>query len=254
MNSNPPENLLPLLGVMFLGYELPALAQALARLDDGLPLPAVFDWQAPEPVELAGRFSQDEIKTVVVFEQILQQKRKSGKYYQEMKSLAERHPTPELEALLVTYLTQWLPGEAEQRIRNCLAEHPDWLLLRSLWATRVLMEAAPEQMPLALVVFLERMQDKLELHQHLDGPVREDLVNVFYSATALFFLHADQPERALYSLNVIAASGARDYALKLLEQLLNQVDAQGQRDRLQAFIGPLQSERRKAQAARRARG
>lgn len=237
------QDVLPMLGLVFLGYDLKAYAERLAKLNDGLALPQVFDWTEPEPVEFQLRLEPEDIKTVLVFEQILQQKRKSGKHYQAMKTLAEAHPAPELEMLLITYLTQWLPGEAEQRFSDKLAEHPDWLLLRTLWATRILLEAPPELMPGALQVFKERMLDKFELHEHVSGPVPSDLVNTFYYATALYYLHSQQPERCLYSLNVIERTGPRQGALKLLEKLLTQVDINGQREQLQQFVAPFQAER-----------
>lgn len=219
-----------------LDLNLPELARSLSQLDDGLPIPRVFSWDPPEPIELQLGLTPDDIKTVLVFEQLLQQKRKSGKHFQALKELAARHPAPELEMLLLTYLTQWLPAEAEQRFAAQLEAHPDWLLLRSLWATRGLLEAPPEHLPLALVAFLARMNDRLELHQHVDGPVRADLANVFYHATSLFFLLADRPERALYGLNVLSRTGPAASAEKLLERLLQRAEAAGWQARLQQFV------------------
>ena len=253
-DSAPDDKLLPMLGLMFLGYELPALAARLAELDDGLPLPQVFGWDEPVSVDEQLQLDPEELKTLLVFEQILKQQRKSGNYFQRMKALAERHALPELELMLLSYLTQWLPAEADQRFAAQLAAHPDWLLLRCLWATRVLLHAPIEQLPLALVVFLERMDDKLELHLHSTGPLRADLVNAFYYATALLFIHTDQPERALYSLNVLEQTGPREGALKLLDLLLRRVDAKGQRERLQAFVAPFRAERMQALKARRDSG
>ncbi len=241
--SQTKQDFLPMLGLVFLGYDLEAYAKKLAELNDGLPLPQVFSWEEPEAVEHQLRLEPEDIKTVLVFEQILQQKRKSGKHYQAMKELSERHPAPELEMLLITYLTQWLPNEAESRFHQQLEAHSDWLLLRSLWSTRLMMEAPPELMPAALAAFKERMQNKFELHEHVSGPVAADLVNTFYYATALYFLNSNQPERCLYSINVLERTGPRQSALKLLEKLLLQIDSNGQRDQLQDFVAPFRAEK-----------
>lgn len=242
-DDSPPVS--EMLRLMLLGYDLQEMAQRLESLHDGLPLPRVFSWGDVRHVEDLLELSPEDKRTVLVFEQILQQSRKSGKHYAAMQALAAKYPdSPELEMLLLSYLNLWDPAEAEARFRTLLEGRPDWLLLRSLLGAKMLLAAEESFDAQVEADFRTLMQDRFELHEHADpAGLRADQVFPFYQTMAWWYILTGHPERALYCLNVCARTGLKGDLDELLMVLLERAEADGKGDRLREFIEPLQRER-----------
>ncbi|PIQ29059.1 hypothetical protein COW36_18310 [bacterium (Candidatus Blackallbacteria) CG17_big_fil_post_rev_8_21_14_2_50_48_46] len=194
---------------LFTGFELPAFAQQLSRLHDGLPLPSIFAWDllADEEIHLQ-ELNAQELRTYRAFRQILDKGRKSGKYLQAMRELLVTYPDKqELGLLISQYLRVWHPDEHSAFVESQLQQNPHWRILKYLYAGYLLLEISqPEIDPAALKQqFLSLMENKLELHQHLPSdtlPLAWEVL-AFYQTQAAWYLLGDfQLERALYAVNV----------------------------------------------------
>ena len=235
-----------MLQAMFLGFELPAFAERLASLDDGLPLPQVFDWKEALLPETVLDFNADDRRTYAVFRQIVEQERKSGKYLQAMQALCARYPdSQELQLDLVAYLTQWHPEAGQSLSRELLAAHPEWLLVRLHEATRLILQAPDADLPdEAPSAFVELLQHKLELHQHLEGrQATTEEVFAFYHATAAYYIATGHFERAIYSLNACACIEPGEALEPLLLHLLIGMDETERGEEVREFLNPMLMER-----------
>lgn len=197
-----PEQMIRLL---FTGFDLSAFAQELAKLDDGLPLPEVFDWRPaiPENVTLAA-LQPDELRTFRAFQQIVEYGRKSSKYLQAMQALLAVYPDLQPLALLISqYLCIWHPEAHFPFVEAQLAAHPDWRVLRYVYAGYLLLRQTPVDQS-TQAAFAVQLNPQLELHQHLKGQSPDAWeVLAFYQTQATWFVFGElHLERALYAINV----------------------------------------------------
>ncbi|PKL76669.1 MAG: hypothetical protein CVV27_09080 [Candidatus Melainabacteria bacterium HGW-Melainabacteria-1] len=237
-----------MLEAIFLGYHPPSFATRLSLLDDGLPLPQVFAWEADVDDPVLSQLNSEETRTLKGFEQITFQGRKSSKYLQAMQALQAAHPESEYLALiLINYLQRWDQAQYQELETQLADAHPDWLLLRFTHASGLLLDTDPtDPDPKAIARFLAVMNDRFELHEQLERqptvPLSETLVMSFYTATAAYYILTDRFARACYSLNLAAAAGAENL-LPLMSQLLMRVLDQDQLEGLKTFLEPLRQER-----------
>ncbi len=201
-----PEQMIRLL---FTGFELPAFAEELQKLDDGLPLPQIFDWQAALPEEQAlAPLSPQELRTYRAFQQVVEHGRKSSKYLQAMQDLQRAHPKIQEIALLISqYLCIWHPEQHFPFVESQLATQPNWRVLRYVFAGYLLLEHTPVEAE-TQAAFLALMNQQLELHEHLNAQSEGTQPNAwevlaFYQTQATWFIFGElHLERALYALNV----------------------------------------------------
>ena len=190
--------------LFFTGFDLPLFARELERLHDGLPLPQLFEWQQPESQLQLSRFTAEQTRCFVAFQQILDQQQKSTRYLRQMQALLEACPEQELALMISQYLRLWHPAEHVPFMRQQLTQHADWRVLRYLLAAYLLMDS--EHMPAESLqaLFLDILGE-LELDPAA-GPFRAWEVLAFYQTQASWYLFGDfHPERALYALNVCFA-------------------------------------------------
>lgn len=193
---------------LFTGFDLPLYRKQLARLHDERPLPEIFSWDpAPGEAERLQPLSASEKRIWYAFQQVLERGYKSGKYLQAMQELLKVHPTlQDLGLQIAQYLRLWNPEAYERFVSVQLAEKPDWRILRYVYAGYLLLDLSRSDCDPAGIRnrFLEIMQGKLELHEHLQG-LRPQAWEVlaFYQTQAAWYLIGDpQLERALYAINV----------------------------------------------------
>lgn len=197
-----PEQMIRLL---FTGFELPEFAQELAKLNDGLPLPEVFSWRPATPENAALAMLQpEELRTFRAFQQIVENERKSSKYLAAMQALLEVYPDLQPLALLISqYLCIWCPEAHFPFVETQLAAHPDWRILRYVYAGYLLLRQTPVDQT-TQTDFRALLNQQLELHSHLQGQIPDAWeVLAFYQTQATWFVFGDlHLERALYAINV----------------------------------------------------
>lgn len=229
---------------LFLGYDPATFARHLAALDDGLPLPEIFSWRlAPTLAESVAGLSADERRIHTVMRQLLEQKRKSGKYFAAFRAVCQAHPDSEylmLQAL--AYLQLWDPDQADALEASLVMLHPTWLTMRFTRAAQMLLLTDPNDPdPEALANFRDLMDDRYELHEHSRDPNDEEVM-MFYSATAAYFTLTGHFFRAIYSLNLADAAGA-DHLQPVMTQLLLKLFETKQMAQLKQFLTPLRLDR-----------
>lgn len=240
---------------LFLGYHPPTFAQHLAKLNDDLPLPQVFSWRMPETLdESLAPFNADERRLIRVMGQLLDQNRKSGKYAEAFGELMRAHPDSEfLAMMLLNYLHSWFPEQVQERESAFIADHPDWLTMRFGRAAQLLLQTDPlSPDPAVLAAFLELMEHRLELHEHLprwpEQVPADETVMMFYTATAAYFIVTNQYYRAIYSLTMVDATGAQRLA-SMMNILLQKLLFDGKLPQLRQFLAPLQHDRERRREA-----
>lgn len=197
-----PEQMIRLL---FTGFDLPAFAHELAQLQDGLPLPEVFDWRpATSERETLAVLQPEELRTFRAFQQVVEYGRKSGKYLQAMQDLFAVYPDLEPLALLISqYLCIWQPEAHFPFVEAQLQAHPDWRVLRYVYAGYLLLRQTPVDQT-TQTAFLAQLNQQLELHLHLqeNHPDAWEVL-AFYQTQATWFVFGQlHLERALYAINV----------------------------------------------------
>lgn len=197
-----PEQMIRLL---FTGFDLPAFARELAKCEDGLPLPAIFSWRPGRPEkEALTELQPEELRTFLAFQQIVERGHKSGKYLAAMHGLQTRYPhLQEIPLLISQYLCIWEPDAHFPFVEAQLAAHPDWRILRYVYAGYLLLRQTPVDAQ-TQAAFLAQMNHQLELHLHVQGQEPDAWeVLAFYQTQATWYVFGQlHLERALYAINV----------------------------------------------------
>ncbi len=188
------------------GHQASALATELSKLNDQETLPGFFEWQAtPDQITQDAKYSSHDRRSLKVFRELLKQERKSSKYYHEIKSVFDRHPESSIARLLLSYILRWEGIDAANGFaKSQLQAYPDWTELRLAWASQIMFRLNPRQPDQAqMQFFLEVIQDKLRLEEHLvPGQIpTADLALLFYHATGFYYLLNRQFERAVFAIN-----------------------------------------------------
>ncbi|MGV3523752.1 MAG: hypothetical protein ACO1RX_05975 [Candidatus Sericytochromatia bacterium] len=212
------------------GHHPEVLSERLKALDDGLPAPALVAWHPLLSTEQEeSRYSSADRRTLRVFKELLAQERKSSGYFHEFRALCERLPQDEgLARLLLSYLRRWEgPEAAKQYARDQLARHPDWLLLRSAWASQGLFHAHPLQPDPEAVASYESIWNGMPLLEaHLAGhtqPLPAETVLAFHGGAAAYFLLTERLPRAAWAINLCATLDPHSPELTFLVMLFTVV-------------------------------
>jgi len=179
-----------------------AQAQRLTNIPDPWPVPQVLTGKAWQENDDLPAWKADERKLFLIFKQLVNDRRKSTRYYQAFTQLCHKYPQSEtLQHLRCSYLGEWeSPQVVRQEIQTLLQEHPGWLFLRLQWARSFLHEEHPEPEN-----FRAALQDKLLLEQHLpdlEGPLTDLLIYQFHLELYLFFCLQRYLPRAAWCFNV----------------------------------------------------
>lgn len=241
------------LRTLFTGFDLALYRKQLANLHDKYPLPEVFNWDpGVKEAERLKVLSPQEKRIYYAFQQVLDKGSKSSKYLQAMQNLLSIYPQmQELGLQIAQYLRLWDPEAYECFVKTQLIQQPDWRILRYLYAGYLLLDLSisDDDAPAMRERFLEVMQGKLELHEHLQG-LRPEAWEVlaFYRTQATWYLVGNfQPERALYAINVCFQVSQEVYPEKDLSEIdgflqvwFVNVSANPERmARMQTFLKPL---------------
>ena len=195
--------------------------RGLVRLDDGLPLPeplVVRPWDGESSVD---QLESSDRRLCRIVEQLIQDERKSSKYFQQLQDLYQRHELQELALMYFSYAAEWdfLSQETwRSEIARCVAEHPEWLDLRLRYARDHLVETEGGEI-LGLPRFEEIMEHGFLLHAY-PGEHHELTAYQFYLDMYMFFLLSDRFERAAYAFWQAHAYTSQPEALQGLTLLV----------------------------------
>ena len=171
---------------------------ALKHLEDDLGVPEAVKVEAWNDETLLSQFSTAQKRLYLVFQQLLQDERKSTKYHQAFYELCQLFPAEEsLWHMHFHYVDRWKVGEPAQRqqeLKDCLSEHPDWLMVRLLYARQFLKESDAD--------FAKRyataLDHKFLLHEHTQN-ADEMVAYQFYLDTYMYFALSGQLHRASFA-------------------------------------------------------
>lgn len=205
-------------------------ARRLAQHPDGLPLPVPLSWTAWDEEETLVGLDSAERRLYHSFDQVLMNRRKSGKYLAQFQELVARYPEREtLAQLELSYRFLWEPPElVRPRAEAVLARHPGWLVVRLLLARSFLHEDH-----LDTHRFEATLQQRLLLHEHLpflETPLTDLLVYQFHLDLYLYFALTGRLKRAAYAYNLCSRAATSEAMLSLAPLLLATV-SEGPRDR-----------------------
>lgn len=201
-------DLMALFQSLFAGYELGSFAEALNQLEDGLPVPQVFEWQLRSPSDVFDRkgLPADDQRTIIAFQQIITLERKSKKYFAAIQELFQRQPDMGLAISILEYLARWYPDQLEAWSLKQLEQYPDWHVLRFLSATYLLLSSRSATIPDSIQqAYQTLMPPQQELHDFFPAQTVSALTALlFYQAQALWLICCQRPhlKRALYAINL----------------------------------------------------
>ncbi|MBF2052717.1 MAG: hypothetical protein IGS03_04540 [Candidatus Sericytochromatia bacterium] len=183
---------------------LQRLQQYLARQPDPWPLPQPLRWQNWLDSEELPPLSPEQRRTHQIFEQLLRDRRKSGKYLQAFEALCAAYPDSEsLQQLRLAYYLDWAPlPRAREAMQAVLADQPGFLFVRLMLARTYLQED-----DLDTAGFCASLNQRLTLHEHLDSlstPLTELLVYQFHLDLFLFFSLQGHMARAAWCFHTCA--------------------------------------------------
>ncbi len=170
--------------------------RSLATLADGLPVPEALPFEPWHDEDLLQLLSPEQKRVYRVFQQLLQDERKSQRYAEAFQGLCEAFPEQEtLWHMYFAYAYRW--GKVDTALlQDKLQQHSHWLFLRLLYARETLKEEDfdPER-------YREAMGQKLLLQEHLSPELilTDLLVYQFHLDTFMFFSLAGHLERAAFS-------------------------------------------------------
>lgn len=203
--------------------------QVLAQLqklpaEQRLHLPQHWKWQAgtAQPMALLDtleRIDKADEKTVTLFLQCLQQRRKSGKYFEVMKAVCEKYPGENaLFDLAMTYLLRWdLPaaGVFFEAHVNDLA-NPLLGRFASAAATFWSLDSDEGLTPEREALFETLMQGQFLLEEHTSEVPRFDEALNFYKAMAFWYGLKRELPLFVFALNQLHALEQEQAALMFL--------------------------------------
>lgn len=197
------------------------------QMRDGWPLPQAVDWVPWSEAEWLEGLSTADKRLYRIFEQLVHEHRKSGKYFAAFQTMCQHYPREPFLQLLMAYRFEWEPPESVQLdCRKLLAVHPGWLNLRLLLARSYLKEDQ-----LDFNAFLEVMQQKVNLHEHQpEKPFTDLLVYQFHLDMYLFFTLKGHLERAAYCFNLCSRTATQPGILDSLAPLVLAALEQGPDD------------------------
>lgn len=169
---------------------------SLAALDDGLPIPEPLPFHPWHDEDLLHRLTPEHKRVYRVFQQLLQDERKSQRYATAFQELCEAYPEEEtLWHMHFAYAYRWSKVDADDVLAT-LKAHPHWLFVRLLYARETLKEESfdPDR-------YREALGHKLLLQEHLGPELQPSdlLVYQFHLDTFMFFSLAGQLERAAFA-------------------------------------------------------
>lgn len=185
--------------LMLMPQHIQQWQQTLGALDDGLAIPEALSFGAWTDDALLARLSPEQKRVYHVFQQLLQDERKSTRYYDLFVALCQTCADEEtLWHMKFAYDYRWRQGPGPE-LQALLASHPHWLFLRLLAARESLKE--DEFLP---EVYREVMAQQLFLHEHQqsagDALVLTDLlVYQFHLDLFMFFALTGQLERSAFA-------------------------------------------------------
>lgn len=196
------------------------LARRLEAQDPSQPAPRPVSWGPWMPEAGLPELDPADKRTYRAFEQIVLENRKSGKYEMAFRDLLGRYPDVEAFAqLYLGYLVHWHPPEAARDFaRSQLERHPGWMMVRLQLARSFLKEQQLE-----LDQFTAALDDKLNLHEHLEAletPLTDLLVYQFHLDLYLFYALKGELLRAAYCFNVCHSAASQPEGLVPLAPLL----------------------------------
>lgn len=221
-----------MLATLMTALEPEEQARRLARHPDGLPLPQPLQWSAWDEEDTLAGMDSAERRLYHSFDQVLLNRRKSGKYLQQFQELVARYPDREtLAQLELSYRFLWeAPEQVRPRAEATLSRHPGWLVVRLLLARSYLHEDRLDTQR-----FEATLQQRLLLHEHLpflESPLSDLLVYQFHLDLYLYFALTGRLKRAAYAYNLCTRAATSEAMLSLAPLLLATV-SEGPRD--QAF-------------------
>lgn len=251
------------LRLLYTGHNLQRFAQRLGQLNDELPLPQIFEWpDRPNPfLHEESQLQGPDKRSFAAFEQIVLQKRKSGKYFAQAQALLSRQPMQGLAISLTQYLIQWKPEAVHDFVLEWTQRHPQWHSLRFMAASHLLQMEKDIALSEELA---QRYQELMLQHQELHAYEIEALdsltVLCYYLAQALYYTRQELHfERALYALNVcFAIAEAEERASEespwnqILELWFLRVQARNLEAQMNEFIHPLLRQKQQEWDQRRA--
>lgn len=170
--------------------------QSLRALDDGLPIPEPLVFSSWHDEDLRACLNAEQKRLYQVFQQLLQDERKSTRYAEAFRALCEQFSDQEtLWHMHFAYAYRW--GNPDLALlQRKLAEHPHWLFLRLLYARETLKEEH-----FSAEAYQEAMGNKLLLQLHDDERLvfTDLLVYQFHLDLFMFFALAGQLERAAFA-------------------------------------------------------
>lgn len=173
------------------------IARRLVSRKDGFPLPQQLEaepWK--EKVDLP-ELDSLEMRTYRVFRQLVMDERKSTRYFEAFAELLKKYPDAEpLNYLIFAYRLLWEKDKEPviSALRQCLENHSGWMHLRLLLARYAMDENNPE-------AFLEAMDQRINLHEHLEqmtSSLTDILTYQFHIDVYIFCCLTARPFRAAY--------------------------------------------------------
>lgn len=185
--------------LMLMPQHLQQWQHTLRALDDGLAIPKPLDFEAWNDEALVTKLSPEHKRVYQVFQQLLQDERKSTRYYELFVHLCQTYADEEtLWHMKFAYDYRWQQGSGSE-LQSLLALHPHWLFLRLLAARESLKEDdfLPE-------TYKEVMAQQLLLHEHQQSAgaalvLTDLLVYQFHLDLFMFFALTGQLERAAFA-------------------------------------------------------
>jgi hypothetical protein len=185
--------------LMLMPRSLAQWQRTLSALNDNLAVPETLAFVPWTDDALLAQLSPEQKRVYQVFQQLLQDERKSTRYYDAFVALCQHYPEEEtLWHMKFAYDYRWRQGPGDE-LQSLLVSHPHWLFLRLLAARESLKE--DEFLP---AVYQDVLAQRLLLHEHLqaageDLVLTDLLVYQFHLDVFMFFSLTGQLERAAFA-------------------------------------------------------
>jgi len=185
--------------LMLMPQSLTQWQHTLRALNDGLAVPEALVFEPWTDDALLALLTPEQKRVYQVFQQLLQDERKSTRYYDLFMALCQQYPEEEtLWHMKFAYDYRWRQGPGPE-LQSLLIRHPHWLFLRLLAARESLKEDQflPE-------VYQAVLDQRLLLHEHVQAVgealvLTDLLVYQFHLDLFMFFSLTGQLERAAFA-------------------------------------------------------
>ena len=185
--------------LMLMPQSIKQWQHTLQALNDGLAVPEALSFAPWTDDGLLAQLTPEQKRVYQVFQQLLQDERKSTRYYDLFVALCQQYPEEEtLWHMKFAYDYRWRQGPGPE-LQSLLGRHPHWLFLRLLAARESLKE--DQFLP---AVYQEVLDQRLLLHEHVQAAgealvLTDLLVYQFHLDLFMFFSLTGQLERAAFA-------------------------------------------------------